>query len=246
MPPAAGAIPPSGGGTGPVGIALLSIDLDGTLVHTAPEIALAVNGAFAARGLRACTVAEVELGIGHGAAHLVRRLVAAASPPPSVAVDETELIADVGRRLEALAGSVARPYPGTVEALQRLADGGVRLACTTNKVAASTRRMLEALGLSPFFALVTCGDTLPVKKPDGAVLRHVAARLGVPLERTAHVGDSATDVFAAKNAPCAAWAVAHGYDGGVPIASAAPEHVFTDLSAVAAHVLATRAGPHSS
>ena len=60
-------------------------------------------------------------------------------------------------------------------------------------------------------------------------------------EATAHVGDSAIDVQAARNAGVRAWAVPYGYNGGRPIASANPDRIFASLLELAQQVLAA---PH--
>jgi phosphoglycolate phosphatase len=117
----------------------------------------------------------------------------------------------------------------------------VRLACVTNKEARHAQQVLQANGLADAFELLIGGDTLPVKKPDPGVLQHVARHFGVPLQRLAHVGDSAVDVQAARNAGVAAWALPHGYNAGQPVATAGPDRLFDDLGAVARHVRALRA-----
>jgi len=116
----------------------------------------------------------------------------------------------------------------------------VRLACVTNKEIRHARRVLEVTRLSGYFDLVIGGDSLPEKKPHPSVLRHVAQQLGVSPAQTAHLGDSATDVAAARNAGVAAWAVPYGYNAGRPITESKPDLVFDTLTAVAAHVLAAR------
>ncbi len=140
----------------------------------------------------------------------------------------------------ATTGTSARPYRGTCEALERLRAAGVRLACVTNKELQHAHRVLEVTGLQPYFTLTVGGDSLPVKKPDAAVLRHVVAALGGEPARAGHVGDSRIDVEAARNAGLAAWAVPYGYSAGVPIAAAGPERVFPDLLQLADFVLARR------
>ena len=75
------------------------------------------------------------------------------------------------------------------------------------------------------------------------MLRRVAADLGIALQRVAHVGDSAVDVAAARNAGVAAWAVPNGYNAGVPVAESNPDRMFNDLADVAEYLLGTaRAG----
>ena len=94
--------------------------------------------------------------------------------------------------------------------------------------------------IDKYFDLVIGGDSLPEKKPHASVLRHVAETLGVSTTRTAHVGDSSTDIAAARNAGVAAWAVPYGYNAGVPITQALPDRLFQTLPQVAEHVLSGR------
>jgi phosphoglycolate phosphatase len=120
----------------------------------------------------------------------------------------------------------------------RLKDAGVRLACVTNKELRHAHKVLRAARLDDLFELVVGGDSLPHKKPHASVLRHVTAALNCDTQRAAHVGDSATDVEAARNAGVAAWAVPYGYNAGVAIAASRPHRIFDALSEVAEHVLA--------
>ncbi len=214
-------------------IALVSFDLDGTLLDTAAEIAEAANRALAEHGLPRQGLAEVTALVGHGGQALVRRLLQRlGSDAPADAV-----FARFEHHAAALAGTLATPYPGAQATLQRLRDGGVLLACVTNKEARLALRLLRHHALEQAFACVLGGDTLPVRKPQAGVLGHVVQTLGVPLAAAAHVGDSAIDVQAARNAGVAAWAVPWGYNGGQPVEDAAPDRVFASLPAVADHVL---------
>ena len=214
-------------------IALVSFDLDGTLVDTAGEIAEAANRAIAEFGLPRQPVAELTLLIGHGAHALMRQLLARLG----AAVDADTVIPRFEHHYLETTGTLGLPYPGCAEMLQRLRTAGVRVACVTNKEGRLAQQLLRHHGLAEAFDLVVGGDTLAHKKPHASVLQHVAAALGVPLAQLAHVGDSATDVLAARNAGAAAWAVPWGYNGGQPIETAAPDRLFQSLPAVADHVL---------
>ncbi|MBU2407327.1 MAG: HAD-IA family hydrolase [Gammaproteobacteria bacterium] len=103
--------------------------------------------------------------------------------------------------------------------------------------AAHARRVLKATRLDSYFELLIGGDTLPVRKPDPAVMRHVLQHFGIAPERAAHLGDSAIDIATARNAGVAAWAVPYGYNGGTPVAESRPDRMFATLAQVAAHVL---------
>lgn len=220
---------------------VVSFDLDGTLVDTAAEIAEAVNRALRDFDIPLRPLPEIEALIGDGAHALMRKLVARIrdeGPGPARAADLDQVLERLDHHYALTAGTTCQPYAGCRDALDSLRAAGVRLVCTTNKEFAHARRVLDATRLSDAFEFVIGGDTLPVKKPHADVLGHVCQRLGTTAARVAHVGDSQTDVEAAKNAGVAAWAVPWGYNAGRRIADAAPDHLFDSLPAIAAHVLA--------
>lgn len=227
-----------------VRILAVSFDLDGTLVDTAAEIAEAVNRTLGDFDIAERPLAEIEALIGDGAHALMRRLVARIAeegPGPAAQVGIDDVLHRLDHHYALTAGTTCQPYPGCRDTLDRLRAAGIQLACTTNKELAHARRVLDATGLGDAFALVIGGDTLPVKKPHRDVLAHVCASLGVATTRFAHVGDSQTDVEAARNAGVAAWAVPWGYNAGRRIEDARPERLFNSLPAIADHVLGTAA-----
>ena len=171
-------------------------DLDGTLVDSAPDIHAAANGVLAEEGLPPLSPEETRRFIGAGAPVFVERMAAARLPAPDPARSARML----ARFLAAYEGSVAltRPYPGAVAALEALRDAGWTLGLCTNKPEGPTRAVLAHFDMARFFAAVAGGDTLPVRKPDPAPLRHVAAALGAA--RPIYVGDSETDAATAQAA----------------------------------------------
>jgi phosphoglycolate phosphatase len=212
----------------------LLLDLDGTLVHSVPDLAAALNRLMRARGLAQFTHAETALMVGDGVARLVERAFAARRLVPDAAA-VAEFSADYG----AHAAVETRAYPGVAAGLRSLAAEGWRLAVCTNKPEAMAHSLLAAVDLGPLFAAIGGGDSFPVRKPDP---RHLLATLqaaGGQPGRAVMAGDHANDVAAARSAglPCifAAW----GYgpaamaEGAVAIA-----HDFGELVAIARRLLA--------
>lgn len=223
---------------------LVSFDLDGTLVDTAAEIAEAVNRTLGDFGIVARPPVEIEAMIGDGAHALMRRLmqrIVAEGEPAAQRCTMDAVLTQLDIRYAETAGSTAAPYPDCRATLERLRDAGVRVTCVTNKEERHARRVLAATGLIDAFDLLIGGDSLPCRKPDAGVLRYVLAQFKVAARHAAHVGDSLTDVEAARNAGVSAWAVPWGYNAGRPIVDAQPTRIFQRLSDIADHVLALRA-----
>ncbi len=216
--------------------AILSFDLDGTLIDTAAEIAEAANLALQDLGLAPRPLPTIEKLIGAGTRELMLRLLRSA-PNAGGQVDSDAALNRFAFHYTAVAGSSCKAYPGCIAALDRLSAGGVRLACLTNKEERYSRSILEAVRIARFFDVLVGGDTLRARKPDPRVVEHVLEALRAPASTMAHVGDSATDVQTARNAGIAAWVVPYGYNGGEPIECARPDRIFADLVEVADFVL---------
>jgi phosphoglycolate phosphatase len=94
----------------------------------------------------------------------------------------------------------ARLYPGMKEWLDCLASRGKLTAVLTNKPEGATRTLLSALGVADSFAVIAGPEAYGALKPDPAGLRAIMAKLGVPNELTAMVGDSSVDIETGRNA----------------------------------------------
>jgi len=189
------------------------IDLDGTLIHTAPQIAQAANALRADFGLPALDTKLIETYIGEGASTLIKRCLVGEGQT----FDEAQAYAGFSQHYAKIV-TESKPYVGVVESLQALKQAGYRLACVTNKPADFTKPLLEKSGLADFFEVVVSGDTLPKKKPDPMPLLHVCEQFDCLPQSAVLVGDSKTDIAAAWAAGCFIFTVPYGYNGGVEIA----------------------------
>ncbi|MEX0383233.1 phosphoglycolate phosphatase [Spiribacter sp. 1M153] len=191
----------------------LLFDLDGTLVDSAPDLATAVNHSLADLGHAALSETRVRQWIGDGARRLVARAIAGrrdidAEPPET----EAALARFFVHYHDCLCDR-SQLYPGVRDGLDRLRALGRPMAVVTNKPAAFTGPLLEALGIAGYFGATVSGDTLGVKKPDPAPLIHAADQLGVAVGDCLYVGDSAADQGAAAAAGMPLVRVPYGYPG---------------------------------
>ncbi|MCG8442531.1 MAG: HAD-IA family hydrolase [Caulobacterales bacterium] len=189
--------------------ATVIFDLDGTLVDSAPDLVRAANEAMAEVGFPPMPLEDVRAMVGRGGRALLRRAYAhsgAGAPEP---VMEARL----ARFLELYEGDIARLtrfYPGALETLGRLKEAGARLVIATNKSDHLTATLLAALGAEAWFERVVGATSAPRRKPDAS---HLLAAAGSPaaLARAVMVGDSGTDVAAARAAGAPVVVMAHGY-----------------------------------
>ena len=205
------------------------IDLDGTLIHTAPEIAAAANLMLADLDLPVLPYRQVESYIGEGAIILIKRCLTGQInvEPNSELFEKAEALFFAHYANNA---AMSKPYDGVIDGLQALWNKGYRLACVTNKPEEFTLPLLQASGLADFFEIVVSGDTLHNKKPDPIQLHHICAKFDVPEFEAMLVGDSATDIAAAHAAGCYIVTVPYGYNQGRPLDVSQVDATINDLT----------------
>jgi len=190
------------------------VDLDGTMVDTLGDFVAALALTLTELGLPVVDRAFVEVTVGKGSEHLLRRTLAQVGGDPAL---YDAAWAAYQRHYLAINGQHSLVYPGVVEGLQRLQAAGMRLACLTNKPTAFARPLLAAKGLDGFFEQVFGGDAFARKKPDPLPLLETCRALGTLPAATLMVGDSSNDAQAARAAGCPVLLVSYGYNHGEPI-----------------------------
>lgn len=200
------------------------------MIDTAPEIARAVNSMLAQMALPRLAQAQIESYIGEGAAMLIKRSVmqqTAFEPDVATLTAAQQLFSASYAEIV----TESRPYAGVAAGLQAMKDAGYRLACVTNKPEKFSLPLLAASNLLPYFELVVSGDTLSKKKPDPAQILYSCDQFGVAVKDVVLVGDSITDIAAARSAGCYVFAVPYGYNQQ-PIAAASVDALVDNLQDV--------------
>ena len=190
------------------------IDLDGTLLDTAGDLAAAANMMLRELGRAELPLETIKSYIGKGIQKLVKRsLTGSLDGEPDADLFDKAMPLYERNYAETLCVST-RPYPGVLEGLTVLRDRSFQLACVTNKAEAFTLPLLRATGMLDFFDIVLAGDSLPRKKPDPMPLLHACAHFGIQPSEMLLIGDSLNDAQAARASGCGVFCVPYGYNEG--------------------------------
>jgi phosphoglycolate phosphatase len=187
----------------------VTIDLDGTLLDTVPDLAAAANGMMRELGRPEFPLDVVASFVGRGIPKLVERCL------PDLDATAVAAAQDIFRRHYAIEnGRRSALFPGVLEGLQAFRAAGLPMAVITNKAAAFTEPLLLATALAPWFGFAVSGDSLPEKKPHPMPLLHACERMGTSPAENLHIGDSRHDAAAARAAGCPVFIVPYGYNEG--------------------------------
>ena len=190
-------------------------DLDGTLVDTAPDLTAALNHTMASLNLPLVPEADVRHMVGFGARRLIEQGIEAAG----ITFDDGEIEAALAIFLDWYRDHLAdssTPFPGVVAMLDHFKHQGANMAVCTNKPQLMSDKLLEELGLHPYFSAVVGADAVTNRKPHADHIDATLAAMKASASRAIMVGDSMTDVNAARNAGIPVVAVSFGYTAVPP------------------------------
>jgi phosphoglycolate phosphatase len=208
---------------------MILIDVDGTLVDSVPDLAYCVDEMLKAVDMTPYGEAEVRHWVGNGVERLVRRALIGQldGEPDEVLFDKAyPIFMDLYKENTSKRSNL---YPGVKEGLEYLKQSGYQLGCVTNKAAAFTHPLLKDLGIFDYFESIVSGDTLEKKKPDPLPLLHSAEKMGVTAEDSLMLGDSISDVKAARAAGFQIICMSYGYNHGVDIHESKPDIVIDSM-----------------
>jgi phosphoglycolate phosphatase len=212
------------------GARAVAFDLDGTLVDSAPDLAVAANRMLDALGLPPLAEERIAAAIGDGIDALVVRTLAESAGKPAredVAVRAARIFRELYAERVFDAGTV---YEGVREGLAALAARGLPLGCITNKASPFTTALLERAGLARWFSFVECADAIEQRKPAPYLLLKACAGLGIAPRELLFVGDSGLDAAAARAAGCPVVLVDYGYNRGTRVEDAGADALIASLA----------------
>lgn len=213
------------------------MDLDGTLIDSAPDIAHALNLSLSEQGIEPFALNDVRLMIGGGVPKLVERAFRARD-----LVGDPRLGATIAAMLDHYSAAPAERtqiYDGVIAVLEALKAAGIKIGLCTNKPQSITEKVLKALALEGYFDAVVGGTEDTPRKPDPTSLQHCVDGLGVAVEDCLLVGDSGADKGAAEALSMMVFLVSYGYSK-VPVESLEPDGVLASMDELNTHIFPAR------
>ena len=210
---------------------LLIFDLDGTLINSALDLALAVNYMLTQLEQKTFSDEIIHGWVGNGALTLVKRALSG-SRTVNDSLDDAYVEEALKIFLDYYEKNLCNatvPYPHVITTLKSLKET-YTLAIVTNKPFAFVAPILKTLEMDNLFALILGGDSLAKKKPDPLPLQHVCKTLNIDIEDSVMIGDSKNDILAANACAMDSVGVTYGYNYGEDFNVHKPSVIIDDFS----------------
>jgi len=215
---------------------LIMIDVDGTLVDSVPDLAYCIDEMMQKLGLGKWGEAKVRHWVGNGIPKLVERALTGeleGRPIKEVFDIAYPIFLDL---YEDNTAEKSYLYDGVREGLDYLKSQGYQLGCVTNKSEQFTHPLLKVLGIFNDFKIIISGDTLTKRKPDPMPLLYCAKHFHLKPEECLMLGDSVSDVKAARAAGFDIICMSYGYNHGNDIGDENPDLVIDSMSQLSDHL----------
>ena len=209
---------------------LVMIDVDGTLVDSVPDLAYCVDQMMLSLDMPVRGEETVRHWVGNGVPRLVERALTGEldGSPSQEAFDKAyPIFLDLYAQNSSVRSTL---YEGVMEGLDYLKSKDYLLGCVTNKAEQFTLPLLQSLGIIDYFGIVISGDTLEKKKPDPLPLIHGANFFNIKPNECLMLGDSVSDVKAARAASFQIICMSYGYNHGNNIADENPDLVIDSMA----------------
>ena len=204
---------------------LVIFDLDGTLADTAGDLMGALNAVLHQDGIPPLPVDQARTLLGAGGRALIERGYAVSGRSLDRPRLEALFLTFLAFYEDHLVDHTVL-FPGVLDAMDQLQAKGFAFAVCTNKIERTSVKLLKALAIDGRFQAICGQDTFGFYKPDPRTLPAVIERAGGSMARAIMVGDSITDIAAAKNAKVPVIAVDFGYTDK-PVTELGPDRVIS-------------------
>ena len=211
---------------------LIIFDLDGTLIDSAPDLALAVNYMLESINRPAFDEDVIRSWVGNGAQTLVKRALSGASEI-NENIDDALFESALNIFLNFYRSNLCvktTTYPNVTSTLKTLREKGYRLVIVTNKPYDFIEPILVGLNLDGIFELYLGGDSLTSRKPHPEPLLYACKELNISIQKSIMIGDSKNDILAANAAKMDSIGVSYGYNYGEDIAIYNPDIVVDNFA----------------
>ena len=216
------------------GIRAIAIDLDGTLLDTIPDLCGAVNFVLADLSFAPLPIDLVKTFVGKGLGEHMRKSLRAAMGREADDAEKAQAMTLYKKHYASHIADHTTIYPGVIEGLDAFKSRGLPLSVVTNKWTTNTDALLAHFGLSGYFDLVVCGDTLATNKPDPGMMFYSAGRFGVHPREMLMIGDSGNDSRAAQAAGAPVVLMTYGYSEGENLADLRANAIVSTFMAIPA------------
>ena len=206
--------------------------MDGTLIDSSPDLALAVNHMLTTLNRNTFSTDTIHYWVGNGAQTLVKRALSGSSTIDKT-LDPTLFEEALAIFLDFYTKNLivkTKTYPNVKNTLTILHRLNYRLAIATNKPFAFVEPILKVLELSELFELILGGDSLEEKKPSPLPLLHICKTLNVDVKDAVMLGDSKNDILAANACGMHSVGFTYGYNYGEDINIYKPNFVFDEFA----------------
>lgn len=206
-------------------------------MDSAPDIAISMNKMLQELNFPTRDLAQVRDWIGNGAGRLIKRALTGqldGEPPEELFKQAHQLFFDI---YEQHINVESAMYPGALEGLMALREQSYILACVTNKPRRFTPPLLEAFEIDHFFEYLICGDDLSVKKPNPQVLQTILKQTNLSALQAVMVGDSASDIKAARSANMKSFCVSYGYHQGKGVDALGADYIIDSIVEIPQYLL---------
>ncbi len=216
----------------------LVFDLDGTLIDSGLDLALAVSATVKKMGREPLRHEQIFSYVGRGAQRLIEQALGPACTEEECRTGLAYFLAYYREHM--LDNTVT--YPGVREGLAALE--GLPMAILTNKPVRFSQQILQGLGLDHYFSFIYGGNSFQTKKPDPAGLETLLRDFGAAPAQAMLVGDSDVDVQTARNAGTWACGVSYGL-GSARFKQYPPDLLVDSLVELAAYLDREKTAPRT-